>query len=130
LIGRPEKRQRDADRTGRRSRSAKTAFAVNRAFRARGKADVGDGVDDGADDLGGCQADIERRVDMHGELGLGAAERGEDADGDELALPRLEVGPRVGVAVGELDDVAAEVGGAATSGTWCPRPPSRAGRRP
>ena len=42
---------------------------------------------------------------------FGAAEGGEDADGDELALPGVEVGSRVGVAVGELDDVATEIGG-------------------
>src|ERR671918_1342824 len=33
----PQPATRSTDRTGRRSRSAKTAFAVNRAFRARGK---------------------------------------------------------------------------------------------
>lgn len=46
---------------------------------------------------------------MDVELGLAAAERGEDGDGRELAVPQAEAVPRVDVAEGELDDVAPEV---------------------
>jgi hypothetical protein len=81
-----------------------------RGIERAGEADEGRQVDDGLDDLGRSNADVERNGDVVLELRLGAAHGCERGDGRELTRPVVEAGARIDVAVTELNDVASEIG--------------------
>lgn len=67
-------------------------------------------VEDGFEDLGRSDADVQRAADVDGELRFGTAEGGEHGDVGQLPLGEGEPGPGVDVGEPGLDHVAAEVG--------------------
>lgn len=77
---------------------SKDALGGEDSVEGLGEAAVDRGMGEGLDDLGRGEADVECGVDVDLELRLAAAERGEHAEGDELALRRGETGSGVDVA--------------------------------
>ena len=68
-------------------------------------------MDDRLDDLAGRNADVERDPDVVFELRLGAADRRQRRDRNQLARPVVQPRTAVHVAVAELDHVLRQVGG-------------------
>jgi len=66
-------------------------------------------LDDHFDDLLRRAADIQRAVNVHRQLRLAVAERGERRHGRQLALGEVQAGALIDVAEGKLDNVAGQV---------------------
>src|SRR5207253_526002 len=74
------------------------------------EADERRAVDDRLHDLARSEPAVERDSDVVLELRLAAAECRQRCDRRDLATREVEAGPRVDIAVAELDDVSREVG--------------------